>query len=175
MSLLPPFCHAVVALLSGGFSTFSALFWHCCRAIATVLWNCCRSVITLLSRCFRAFAARFLPCCRVVVTLLSLCYCYCAVFFSLLSRCYHVVVPLFLHRYHALVRFFFLLILAQHDHLGLHAPEQHINANNNKLETTTITVRVAKMKYDSLVFFQSKCYFRLIYPWECDWIITRSL
>ena len=164
MSLLPPFCHAVVALLSGGFSTFSALFWHCCRAIATVLWNCCRSVITLLSRCFRAFAARFLPCCRVVVTLLSLCYCYCAVFFfaavALLSCCCPAVfAPL--SRFGS---FFFLLILAQHDHLGLHAPEQHINANNNKLETTTITVRVAKMKYDSLVFFQSKCYFRLIYP-----------
>ena len=133
------------------FGTAVALLPQCCGTVVVLLLLCSRDVFELLQRGFCPVVALFV----IVIALF---------FFSLLSRCYHVVVPLFLHRYHALVRFFFLLILAQHDHLGLHAPEQHINANNNKLETTTITVRVAKMKYDSLVFFQSKCYFRLIYP-----------
>ena len=139
------------------FGTAVALLPQCCGTVVALLSLCCRDVFELLRRGFCPVVALLLRCYRFVIVIALF-------FFSLLSRCYHVVVPLFLHRYHALVRFFFLLILAQHDHLGLHAPEQHINANNNKLETTTITVRVAKMKYDSLVFFQSKCYFRLIYP-----------
>ena len=69
MSLLPPFCHAVVALLSGGFSTFSALFWHCCRAIARVLWNCCRDVFELLRRGFCPVVALLLRCYRFVIVI----------------------------------------------------------------------------------------------------------
>ena len=139
------------------FGTAVALLPQCCGTVVALLSLCCRDVFELLRRGFCPVVALLLRCYRFVIVI-ALFFFFAAV--ALLSCCCPAVfAPL--SRFGS---FFFLLILAQHDHLGLHAPEQHINANNNKLETTTITVRVAKMKYDSLVFFQSKCYFRLIYP-----------